>query len=266
MRWMGAALLYRSVMRCCTARRAARAGGRKGSSWAERAEEVRWGFLFAHREAVRVQFCGCPADVRRGAPSWPRARRRRRRRADARGLQPGGAHLPSRLSPCVWNERRAAAVSGRSGAARRRSAIREYQPHSGRGGIKPTADQLSASPEGRAEGQNLVVCSSCCCWAAFFFFFFNELTYHERKKWIRGAFISSCDPSFTSLTGDSHSYIHSTCRFGCSELEKPLCMQQTWLASRIQASLKSVSNTYWNPGAIVSSGRVIFSYYALLAE
>lgn len=78
----------------------------------------------------------------------------------------------------------------------------------------------------------------------FFFFFFNELTYHERKKWIRGAFISSCDPSFTSLTGDSHSYIHSTCRFGCSELEKPLCMQQTWLASRIQASLKSVSNTY----------------------
>lgn len=29
---MGAALLYRSVMRCCTARRAARAGGRKGSS------------------------------------------------------------------------------------------------------------------------------------------------------------------------------------------------------------------------------------------
>lgn len=184
-------------------------------------------------------------------------------RASARRSAPS---LPSRLSPCVWNERRAAAVSGRSGAARRRSAIREYQPHSGRGGIKPTADQLSASPEGRAEGQNLVVCSSCCCWAAFFFFFFNELTYHERKKWIRGAFISSCDPSFTSLTGDSHSYIHSTCRFGCSELEKLLCMQQTWLASRIQASLKSVSNTYWNPGAIVSSGRVIFSYYALLAE
>lgn len=33
---------------------------------------------------------------------------------------------------------------------------------------------------------------------------------------------------------------------------KPLCMPQTWPASRIRASLKSVSNIYWNPGAIVS--------------
>lgn len=52
----------------------------------------------------------------------------------------------------------------------------------------------------------------------FFFFFSNELTYHERKKWICGDFISSSDPSFTSLTGDSHIYIHSTCHFSCSEL------------------------------------------------
>ncbi|XP_032298034.1 uncharacterized protein LOC116652771 [Coturnix japonica] len=81
--------------------------------------------------SVRLLVClpsSSPAGVCPGAPSPPRA--------DGRELQPGRAHLPRRLPLCLWNERCAAAVSGRSGAARWISAIPEKSTFRAWGGIK----------------------------------------------------------------------------------------------------------------------------------
>lgn len=151
---------------------------------------------------------------------------RRLSASDGKKLQTGRLHViqstaqapfKKTLSLCLWNKcwGPAHALTDRERFAQLRSGINE-NPHWGVGGIKSSADTIHYKPRRNSKGQNLMVCF-CCCWA-FFFFFSNELTYHERKKWICGDFISSSDPSFTSLTGDSHIYIHSTCHFSCSEL------------------------------------------------
>lgn len=142
-----------------------------------------------------------------------------------RNLQAGRRHgtestaqTPFGKILCSWNKccGAACALTDQEKFAQLWNGINE-NTYWGTKGIKYSSDRIKYQPWRKSKGQKshgvflLLLLSA-------FFFFFNELTYHERKKWICRDFISSSDPSFTSLTGDSHIYIHSTCHFSCSEL------------------------------------------------